>query len=91
MHPSNTQEVYVATDVGVYYSSDGGVSFLPVSSYGLSNAPVAKFAFYATSNTLYAFSHGRGVYPRCISLFAYIPHLQCDTHQWYFIWFFYFI
>ncbi len=62
VYPPDPQQIYVATDVGVYFSSDAGVSFDPVASHGLSNAPIVKFAFLQSTNTLYAFTHGRGVY-----------------------------
>ena len=51
----------VATDVGVFSSSDGGATWLRVGR-GLLNAPVTNLRIHEPSSTLLASTFGRGIY-----------------------------
>ncbi|MBZ5637129.1 MAG: hypothetical protein LAO51_00075 [Acidobacteriia bacterium] len=62
--------VYVGTDVGVFVSSDGGVSFTPFN-YGLpAGLVVTDLEFNATTGTITAGTYGRGAwqYSFCTAL-----------------------
>ncbi len=57
-HPGH---VYVGADIGVWHSSDGGLSWAPFEN-GLPDAPVFDLQFHPTQRLLRAATHGRGVY-----------------------------
>ncbi|HET6818277.1 MAG TPA: Ig-like domain-containing protein [Mycobacteriales bacterium] len=66
--PSNDKFVYVGTDIGVYYSKDGGSTFAPL---GLGLPPVAVFDLKivqagTSAGTLRIATHGRGVWQYAI-------------------------
>lgn len=61
LRPGMPDEVYVATDVGVFVSSTGGGSWARMGN-GLPNAPVAWLAVNGTTNTLAAATYGRSVW-----------------------------
>ena len=49
-------------DLGVLYSSDSGDNFTSVNSYGLANVLVLKLSYQCSTNRLFAWTHGRGLY-----------------------------
>jgi len=53
--------LYVATDVGVFRSVNGGAKWRPAGN-ALPNVPVTDIEYRAASNTLYAATFGRGIY-----------------------------
>jgi ligand-binding sensor domain-containing protein len=53
--------LYVATDVGVFVSSNGGGKWRSAGR-NLPNVPVTDIEYRATSNSLYAATFGRGMY-----------------------------
>jgi photosystem II stability/assembly factor-like uncharacterized protein len=53
--------LYVATDVGVYTSANGGRKWRPAGKK-LPNVPVTDLEYRAASNTLYAATFGRGMF-----------------------------
>ena len=57
----NTDDLYVATDVGVFHSTDDGVSWVPFE-VGLPNTPVVDLALDPVSHVLRAATHGRGIW-----------------------------
>ena len=61
--PSNTQRLYVGTDLGVFASLDGGASWA-VENTGFPNVVVEALALNIQNGvtTLYAFTYGRGVW-----------------------------
>ncbi len=61
--PSNTQRLYVGTDLGVFASLDGGATW-NVENTGFPNTVVESLAINVSngSTTLYAFTHGRGAW-----------------------------
>jgi len=61
LRPSQPNEVYVGTDVGVFISLDGGNSWQAMNN-GLPNAGVAALAVNATTNILAAATYGRSVW-----------------------------
>ena len=62
VHPTDSDRVYVGTDIGVYTTVDGGLNwYKEVTGFG--NAPVEWLTFNSTGTIrLYAFTHGRGVW-----------------------------
>jgi len=59
--PQEDSTLYVATDVGVYYSEDMGGSWLPLGA-GMPIAPVHDIAFHDSTRTLVAGTHGRSMF-----------------------------
>ncbi len=61
--PSNTQRLYVGTDLGVFASLDGGATW-NVENTGFPNTVVETLTINVTNGitTLYAFTHGRGAW-----------------------------
>lgn len=53
--------LYVAADIGVWHSPDGGMNWLPLQN-GLPDAPVFDLQIHPTQRLLRAATHGRGVY-----------------------------
>ena len=53
--------LYVATDVGVFFSTDGGATWLAAGEE-LPNVPVTDLEYRVASNSLYAATFGRGIY-----------------------------
>jgi hypothetical protein len=63
VHPSNSNLLYVGTDLGVFVSVDGGLNWSQENT-GFANVVVESLAFNTVSGvtTLYAFTHGRGAW-----------------------------
>jgi len=59
--PQNSNNLYAGTDIGVYFSSDGGASWAPFGT-GLPRVAVFDLAIQPTSRLLRAATHGRGVW-----------------------------
>ncbi len=61
--PTNTQHLYIGTDLGIFISLDGGASWA-VESNGFVNTRVESIAInpYGGVAHLFAFTHGRGVW-----------------------------
>lgn len=61
--PSNTQRLYVGTDMGVFTSPDGGLTWA-VENAGFTNAPIEWLSVGAYNGEayLFAFSRGRGAW-----------------------------
>jgi photosystem II stability/assembly factor-like uncharacterized protein len=58
---SAPNNVYVGADIGVWHSTDGGLSWHPLEN-GLPDAPVFDLQIHPTQRLLRAATHGRGVY-----------------------------
>jgi hypothetical protein len=56
-----SSNLYVATDVGVYNSSDGGATWR-APAQGLPNVPVTDLEYQVSGNSLYAATFGRGMF-----------------------------
>lgn len=61
--PSNSARLYVGTDLGVFVSLDGGATWT-VENTGFANVITESLVLNVTGGvtTLYAFTHGRGVF-----------------------------
>lgn len=61
--PSDTRRLYVGTDLGVFVSTDDGQTWM-VENSGFANVVTEKLVLNTHNgvNTLYAFTHGRGVF-----------------------------
>src|SRR5207244_3087183 len=53
--------VYVGADIGVWHSSDRGLTWEPLEN-GLPDAPVYDLQIHPTQRLLRAATHGRGIY-----------------------------
>lgn len=62
VHPTDPLQVFVGTDLGVFTSVDGGLSWY-LENTGFSNVPVEALKFNETApHALFAFTHGRGAW-----------------------------
>ena len=61
--PTNSQTLYVGTDIGVFVSLDGGASWARENT-GFANTVVESLAFGSVGSNLhlFAFTHGRGAW-----------------------------
>lgn len=61
--PTNTQRLFIGTDIGVFTSPDGGQSWA-VENTGFANVPVESLSINAFNGVahLFAFTRGRGVW-----------------------------
>lgn len=59
--PENPQHLFAGTDIGVYYSANGGAQWLPLSN-GLPRVPVFDIAFQGGQRVLRVATHGRGIW-----------------------------
>jgi photosystem II stability/assembly factor-like uncharacterized protein len=60
IRPSNPNQLYVATELGVFASDDGGLRWRP-ANFGLPHTLVESLDF-KDDDTLVAFTHGRGAW-----------------------------
>jgi photosystem II stability/assembly factor-like uncharacterized protein len=67
--PDDTQRLYVATDLGVYWTPDLGVAWAPLGS-GLPFTAVFDLTLHAPSRTLVAATHGRSQWKLDLAQFA---------------------
>ncbi len=65
-HPRNQQQLYVATDIGIYESSDYGATW-STSQQGPADVSVEELAFVTGSELLLAATHGRGMWTADVS------------------------
>ncbi len=59
--PTNSNNVFAGTDIGVYVSTDAGASWLPYGT-GLPAVSVFDMAIHPTTRTLRIATHGRGLW-----------------------------
>ena len=59
--PANSQHLFAGTDIGVYYSADGGAQWVPFSN-ALPRVPVLDLGFLGAQHVLRAATHGRGIW-----------------------------
>lgn len=59
--PSNTQNLYAGSDIGVFRSTNGGASWLPFSN-GLPRVAVFDMAIQNNNRILRIATHGKGMY-----------------------------
>ncbi|RMF85097.1 MAG: hypothetical protein D6744_01980 [Planctomycetota bacterium] len=71
-HPDRSDWLYVGTDVGVFASEDGGLTW-STNDAGPANVVVDEIVFMHDSPTLLVASHGRGIFT------AHVPALPGDN------------
>src|SRR5262249_3899629 len=65
-------KIYLATEVGVFYSLDDGATWVRLGQ-GMPNVPVVDLKYDAGLHVLAAATLGRGVYTINTSAFSFIP------------------
>jgi len=71
VRPTNSQQLYAGTELGVFVSEDGGIIWEPGND-GLAHTVVESLDF-KDNNTLVAFTHGRGAYITSLKEVIKIP------------------
>ncbi|NWF88911.1 MAG: T9SS type A sorting domain-containing protein [Ignavibacteriaceae bacterium] len=61
VNPSNTNNIFIGTDLGVFSTVNSGSSWVQDNN-GLANVSVADLDFRASDNKLFAATHGRGMF-----------------------------
>ncbi len=61
VHPTQANWLYAGTDLGIFTSEDGGVTWKTGPNDGPANVPVYQL-FWTNTTTLVAVTHGRGMY-----------------------------
>ncbi len=61
VNPNNLQNLIIGTDLGIFTSFDGGKSWTQDNS-GLANVAVFDLDYRASDNTIFAATHGRGMF-----------------------------
>ncbi len=61
VNPANTDQLFVASDIGVFETKDGGIDWTLLSTE-LPNVIVTDLDFHAPTNRLVAATYGRGLY-----------------------------
>ncbi len=65
---SASNKLYAGTDIGVFVTDDGGITWTEVGPDSLPNSPVLDLKINNTTNSLFAATYGRGVFrfgPAC--------------------------
>jgi photosystem II stability/assembly factor-like uncharacterized protein len=65
VNPSNVNNIYIGTDLGVFSTVDGGNSWAQDNN-GLANVSVADLDYRTSDNKLFAATHGRSMYSTTI-------------------------
>lgn len=71
--PTNVQNLYAGTDIGVYHSPNGGVSWTPFGT-GLPRAAVFDLSVHPGTLVLRAATHGKGIWE--IGLGSVVPDIN---------------
>lgn len=61
VHPTNPLRLYAGTEVGLYTSGDGGLTW-STNDFGPANVAIYEVNFMSASSTLLVATHGRGVW-----------------------------
>lgn len=61
LHPTLPNTIYIGTDLGVFQTTDGGATWTRLSA-GMPRAATFSVRYHTASNTLFAATHGRGVF-----------------------------
>lgn len=61
INPTNTDQLFVASDIGIFETLDSGFSWQLLGN-DLPNVPVTDLDFHLPTNTLIAATYGRGLY-----------------------------
>jgi hypothetical protein len=64
------QSLYVATDLGVFTTADGGATWTSFNNSSLPNVAVFSLRLHAPSRTLMAATHGRGAWKVVLNTFT---------------------
>jgi photosystem II stability/assembly factor-like uncharacterized protein len=85
VNPASTNIFYIGSDVGIFATSDGGISWLDFEP-GLPNVVITDLALNSTGDLLRAATYGRGMFeiqlkPTCPDVDVYIRDNKLDTGE----------
>lgn len=61
LHPNDSNTIFIGTDLGVFQTGDGGATWVRLGN-GMPRVAAFMVRYHAATDTLYAATHGRGVY-----------------------------
>lgn len=61
LDPNNTSRIWIGTDIGMFQTTDGGATWLPMTN-GMPKVAVFMLRYHSATGNLIAATHGRGVY-----------------------------
>ena len=61
IHPTNANTIYIGTDLGVFQTTNGGATWERLGN-GMPRVSVLMLRYQAATNSLFAATHGRGVF-----------------------------
>ena len=70
--PGNSNNIFAGTDIGVYYSTDGGANWAPFGT-GLPRVAIFDMALQNANRILRVATHGRGVWEAAIGAASSAP------------------
>jgi hypothetical protein len=76
--PTNSNNLYAGTDIGVYRSTDGGANWSPINNGQLPRVAVFDMAIQPTSRILRIATHGRGIWEYDLNAAASKPYIDFD-------------
>lgn len=77
INPDNTDNLFIATDLGVFSTTNGGGSWIQESA-GLPNVVVSDLTYRPNDGKIFAFTHGRSLYSAPINAGGVVSTLQYD-------------
>jgi photosystem II stability/assembly factor-like uncharacterized protein len=76
--PTNSNNLYAGTDIGVYRSSDAGANWVPINNGQLPRVAVFDMAIQPTSKILRIATHGRGIWEYDLNAVSAKPYVDYD-------------
>ena len=67
VNPNYFQNLILGTDLGIFSSSNGGINWV-LDNKGMSNVPVSEMHYRVSDNTIFAATHGRGLFSASLSI-----------------------
>ena len=80
VHPQQPNSLFLATDIGVFVSEDGGQTWVP-SGTGFPTVQTVALVLDTKQNRIYAATHGRGVYSAPLTGTGGAASLNIDVAQ----------
>lgn len=68
INPTNSLQMAIGTDIGVFYTLNGGTTWSPLMN-GFPRVAVLGLTYHKETHTLRASTHGRGVWDLVVPVF----------------------